>query len=88
MSPGAPPSSALAGGATIEEAEAFLAGLGPAPRANLDGVSPSGHVDRLLAPLYLLHDRSDAFVPWVESEALGRRPRAGPLPPPRPLRPR
>ena len=68
--PGRAAFEALADGATIEEAEAFLAGLGPAPRANLEGVSPSSHVDGLRAPLYLLHDRSDAFVPWVESEAL------------------
>ena len=61
---------ALAEGATIEEAEAFLDGLGPVPRANLEGVSPSSHIDGLRAPLYLLHDRADAFVPWVESEAL------------------
>lgn len=68
--PGRAALEALAGGATIEEAEAFLDGLGPTPRANLDGVSPSRHIGGLRAPLYLLHDRADAFVPWVESEAL------------------
>ena len=55
---------------TLEAAEAFLAGLGAAPRANLEGVSPRHHIDGLRAPLYLLHDRTDAFVPWTESEAL------------------
>ena len=55
---------------TLEEAEAFLAGLGAAPRANLEAVSPSRHAQGLRAPLYLLHDRADRFVPWVESEAL------------------
>lgn len=61
---------ALGDGPTIGEAEAFLAGLDAAQRANLDGVSPSRHVEGLRAPLYLLHDRADRFVPWVESEAL------------------
>lgn len=61
---------ALGEAPTIDQAEAFLAGLGPAPRGNLEGISPSSHIEGLLAPLYLLHDRADAFVPWVESEAL------------------
>lgn len=61
---------ALGEAATIEQAEAFLSSLAPAALANLEGVSPSDHIDGLRAPLYLLHDRSDRFVPWVESEAL------------------
>ncbi|MXZ45778.1 MAG: hypothetical protein F4Z08_02090 [Chloroflexi bacterium] len=68
--PGRASFEALGDEATIEEAEAFLAGLAPAALANLEGVSPSDHIDGLRAPLYLLHDRADRFVPWVESEAL------------------
>lgn len=68
--PGRAAFEALGEGATIAEVEAFLSGLGAAARASLEGVSPSDHVQGLRAPLYLLHDRADAFVPWVESEAL------------------
>ena len=68
--PGRASFEALGDEATIEEAETFLAGLAPAALANLEGVSPSDHIDGLRAPLYLLHDRADRFVPWVESEAL------------------
>ncbi len=68
--PGRASFEALGDEATIEEAEAFLRNLAPAALANLEGVSPSDHIDGLRAPLYLLHDRADRFVPWVESEAL------------------
>ena len=68
--PGRAAFEALGDGVTIEEAEAFLESLAPAALANLEGVSPSDHIGGLQAPLYLLHDRADRFVPWVESEAL------------------
>jgi dienelactone hydrolase len=62
--------AALLAGPTIEQAEALLASLDEPQRALLDGISPSHAVGGLEAPLYLLHDRNDAFVPWTESEAL------------------
>ena len=55
---------------TLEETEARLAELGPQFRASLEGVSPRFVIDGLRAPLYLLHDRNDEFVPWPESERL------------------
>ena len=63
-------SAVLDGRPRLEDLEALLAALGPEARAGLDAVSPSRHVEGLRAPLYLLHDRNDAFVPWTESEAL------------------
>ena len=55
---------------SLEQAEELLAGLGPAQRELLEAISPSHALDGLRAPLYLLHDRNDEFIPWVESEAL------------------
>src|SRR5690606_348503 len=40
--------------------------------AALEAISPRYHVDSLRAPLFLVHDREDPFVPWTESEALAR----------------
>ena len=54
----------------IAVAEALIAGLGPEQRALLEAVSPRHRIAGLRAPLYLLHDRGDAFIPWTESEAL------------------
>lgn len=57
-------------GSDLESVERLLAELAPEQRALLEAVSPSAVIDGLRAPLYLLHDRSDRFVPWTESEAL------------------
>ena len=57
-------------GVNLESAERLLAELAPEQRALLEAVSPSAVIEGLRAPLYLLHDRSDRFVPWTESEAL------------------
>ncbi len=56
--------------ADFEGAESLLAALPPAPRDAMRAVSPRYAIDGLRAPLYLLHDRNDRFVPWTESEAL------------------
>ena len=58
--------------ADFEGAESLLAALPPAPRDAMRAVSPRYAIGRLRAPLYLLHDRNDRFVPWTESEALAR----------------
>ena len=63
----------LDGSPRLEDVEALLAALGPERRAALEAVSPRYHAGGLRAPLYLLHDRRDAFVPWTESEALAAR---------------
>jgi dipeptidyl aminopeptidase/acylaminoacyl peptidase len=46
---------------------ANLAALTPDLRALLDGLSPSQVVAEIRAPIYLLHDRSDQYVPVTES---------------------
>ena len=51
-------------------AERLLAAGAPELERALRAVSPRYFVDRLRAPLYLMHDRNDEFIPWVESEAL------------------
>ena len=58
------------GASDLDGAEAILAGLTPEQRAGLEAVSPRYAIGGLRAPLYLLHDRDDRFVPWTESEAL------------------
>jgi acetyl esterase/lipase len=59
------------------EADALLAELPPEALAKLEELSPSRVVDQLQAELYIVHDQSDAFVPYVESrrlrDALGSR---------------
>lgn len=36
----------------------------------IDALSPLRHLEGLSAPLYLLHDREDRFVPWPHSELI------------------
>ncbi len=68
--------AALVGGLPLAEAEAAVAALSPALRAELEAVSPRYAVDGLRAPLYLLHDRGDDLIPWTESEAINGAHRA------------
>ncbi len=49
------------------QVDANIAALSPAIRALLDELSPSRVLDQVRAPIYLLHDRSDQFVPFTES---------------------
>lgn len=74
---GAAPQSA--GGAAVAEllqrpplarAEELVEALGPEQIAHLEAVSPRYALGGLRAPLFLLHDRADEFIPWTESEAL------------------
>ena len=46
---------------------ANLAALSPQVKAQLASLSPSQVVSQVRAPIYLLHDRSDQFVPFTES---------------------
>ena len=55
---------------SLEDAEAALAGLEPGDIEALKAISPRYHLEGLRAPLFLVHDREDPFVPWTESEAL------------------
>ncbi len=49
------------------QVDANIAALSPTIRALLDELSPSRVIDQIRAPIYLLHDRSDQFVPFTES---------------------
>lgn len=60
----------LLAAATLRDAEAALAALDAERRATLEAISPRYAMAGLRAPLYLVHDREDPFVPWTESEAL------------------
>jgi dienelactone hydrolase len=52
---------------------ANLAALSPQVRALLNGLSPSSVADQISAPVYLLHDRTDQFVPFTESSEFAAR---------------
>jgi dienelactone hydrolase len=62
--------AALLGAPSLQRAEEVIGELPPAARAALDEVSPGAHLHSLRAPLYLLHDRWDQFIPWPQSDAI------------------
>lgn len=47
--------------------DANIAALSPPMHALLDALSPSRVIGQIRAPIYLLHDRSDQYVPFTES---------------------
>lgn len=55
---------------SLERAEALAGEMSPQGRAALDAISPRYHLGGLRAPLYLLHDRNDEFIPWPHSDAV------------------
>jgi dienelactone hydrolase len=59
------------------DVDALLAALPPDGLAKLEELSPSRNIDEVQAELYIIHDQSDKFVPYVESrrlrDALGSR---------------
>ncbi len=55
---------------TFEDAEGLLTSLNPEQQELFEAISPRHQMAGLRAPLYLLHDRNDEFIPWVESETL------------------
>ena len=64
--------AALLGGLPLPEAEAAVAALSDNRRCELERVSPRFAHQEVQAPLYLLHDRADEYIPWQESAALYR----------------
>ena len=50
-----------------ERADDFYARLPAAQREGLHAVSPVAHVAGLRAPVFLMHDRGDPLIPYVES---------------------
>src|SRR5262249_31910593 len=57
----------LLAGDQSERIDANMAALSPAMRELLVALSPSAVVGTIGAPIYLLHDRNDRFVPFTES---------------------
>ena len=47
--------------------DANIAALSPTIHAVLNELSPSRVIDQIRAPIYLLHDRTDQYVPFTES---------------------
>ncbi|MDA0302116.1 MAG: hypothetical protein O2822_06270 [Chloroflexi bacterium] len=62
----------LIAGTSLDRAEALLASFGPEVHARMAAISPDAHVGGLRGPLFLLHDRGDAFIPVTHTEALAR----------------
>lgn len=52
-----------------DQADANIAALSPPIHALLDQLSPSRVIGQIRAPIYLLHDRNDEFVPFTQSIA-------------------
>jgi acetyl esterase/lipase len=52
-----------------QQVEANLAALSPAMQTLLVNLSPSSVITQVHAPIYLLHDRNDVFVPFTQSRA-------------------
>ncbi|HET8840867.1 MAG TPA: hypothetical protein VFN35_05335, partial [Ktedonobacteraceae bacterium] len=57
----------LLAGDQPDRVEANIAALSPAIKAQLASLSATRVVDQLHAPVYLLHDRSDPYVPFTET---------------------
>ena len=57
----------LLAGDAPDQVDMNIAALSPAIHSLLDELSPSRVIDQIRAPIYLLHDRSDQFVPFTES---------------------
>ena len=58
--------------ATPVEIDLALQRLSAAERETLERLSPAHHLDGFRARIYILHDRADPFVPYLESRKLER----------------
>ncbi len=67
LSPPAQAAYHLLAGDQPDQAAANIAALSPQMHQLLKALSPSSVVQDITAPVYLLHDRSDIFVPFTES---------------------
>jgi acetyl esterase/lipase len=67
LSPDTVASYHLLAGDAPDQVDANIAALSPALHSVLDELSPSRVIDEIRAPIYLLHDRNDQFVPFTES---------------------
>lgn len=59
----------LLAGDEPDKVDRNLAALSPPIQALLENLSPSRVINQIHAPIYLLHDRNDQFVPFTESRA-------------------
>ena len=57
-------------GTTLREAETLFDSLPVGFRAELESISPSGHLSNLRAPLLIMHDQGDPLIPVAESRRL------------------
>jgi dienelactone hydrolase len=69
LSPGALAAYHLLHGDDPAHADANIAALSPAMQRDLVALSPSAVLGDIRAPIYLLHDRNDTYVPFTESRA-------------------
>ena len=71
LSPSAAAAYHLLAGDQPDQVQAHLAVLTAAPQTHglLSALSPSGMLHRIAAPIYLLHDRNDQFIPFTQSQA-------------------
>jgi hypothetical protein len=67
LSPGARAAYQLLIGSEPNRVDANMAALPPAVHAELVALSPSRVIGAIRAPIFLLHDRNDAFLPFTES---------------------
>jgi predicted esterase len=68
LSPDTVASYHLLAGDAPDQVDANITALSPAVHSLLDELSPSRVIDKIRAPIYLLHDRSDQYVPFTESQ--------------------
>jgi hypothetical protein len=54
----------------LEEARTLVEQLPPASLGRLRGISPAGKLDALEAEVFIIHDRGDKFIAYVESRRL------------------
>ncbi len=69
LSPGALAAYHLLHGDDPAHVDANIAALSPAMQRDLVALSPSAVLGDIRAPIYLLHDRNDTYVPFTESRA-------------------
>jgi hypothetical protein len=67
LSPPAAAAYHILAGDQRDQVQRNLGALSPAMQALLQQLSPSTVVERISAPVSLLHDRYDSFVPFTES---------------------
>lgn len=58
-------------------AEKLFADLPPPDQQELARLSPNGHLDDLYAKIFIMHDRNDTSVPYVQSRLLAEHLRPG-----------